>query len=157
MYRRVLLAYDGTVEGRIALREGALLARRYNAEVFLLSVLTGSAGINMADSAHSGPSLQKQHEAFKAILEEGATRLRKLGMNPITRLVSGEPATEIGKVAREIAADLVVVSLKRQTLLTRWWSGSSGAYISDNVDCSLLIAKNAISDADFEAEFLKIP
>ena len=39
MYKRVLLAYDGSVEGRTALREGALLARQCGAEVFLLSVL----------------------------------------------------------------------------------------------------------------------
>ncbi len=36
---RVLLAYDGSVEGRTALREGALLARQCGAEVFLLAVL----------------------------------------------------------------------------------------------------------------------
>ena len=36
MYKRILLAYDGSVEGRTALREGALLARQCGAEVFLL-------------------------------------------------------------------------------------------------------------------------
>ena len=35
MYKRILLAYDGSVEGRTALREGALLARQCGAEVFL--------------------------------------------------------------------------------------------------------------------------
>ena len=39
MYKRILLAYDGSIEGRTALREGALLARQCGAEVFLLSVL----------------------------------------------------------------------------------------------------------------------
>ena len=44
MYKRILLAYDGSLEGRTALREGALLARQCDAEVFLLSVL-GSRSI----------------------------------------------------------------------------------------------------------------
>ena len=39
MYQRILLAYDGSLEGRTALREGALMARQCGAEVFLLSVL----------------------------------------------------------------------------------------------------------------------
>ena len=39
MYKRILLAYDGSVEGRTALREGAPLARQCRAKVFLLSVL----------------------------------------------------------------------------------------------------------------------
>jgi len=41
MYHRILLAYDGSREGRTALREGALLARRYGAAVYLLSVVAG--------------------------------------------------------------------------------------------------------------------
>jgi hypothetical protein len=39
MYKRSLLAYEGSAEGRTALREGALLARQCGAKVFLLSVL----------------------------------------------------------------------------------------------------------------------
>ena len=39
MYERILLAYDGSLEGRTALREGAVFARQCSAEVFLLSVL----------------------------------------------------------------------------------------------------------------------
>ena len=33
MYRKILLAYDGTLEGAIALREGAILAKQCGAEV----------------------------------------------------------------------------------------------------------------------------
>jgi nucleotide-binding universal stress UspA family protein len=152
MYRRIILAYDGTLDGRTALREGALLALKCNAQVFLLSVLTGSMGIDVADSVHSGSASQKQSADFEAVLADGAARLRELGMQPVTRLVKGEPAIEIRNLAKEVAADLVVVSHRRQTLLARWWSGSSGAYILDNIDCSLLVARNQISDEDFETE-----
>ena len=39
MYKKVLLAYDGSVEGRRALREGAKLAQLCRSEVFLLAVV----------------------------------------------------------------------------------------------------------------------
>ena len=39
MYKRVLLAYDGSIEGRRALREGAKLAQLCGADVFLLAVV----------------------------------------------------------------------------------------------------------------------
>ena len=39
MYKKVLLAYDGSIEGRRALREGAKLAQLCRAEVFLLAVV----------------------------------------------------------------------------------------------------------------------
>ena len=57
MYRRILLAYDGSVEGRTALREGALLARQCNAEVFLLSVLVDPGALLLPEAALAGASV----------------------------------------------------------------------------------------------------
>ena len=50
MYERILLAYDGSVEGRAALKEGALLARQDKAQVFLLSVVATSGALMAASS-----------------------------------------------------------------------------------------------------------
>jgi nucleotide-binding universal stress UspA family protein len=50
MYKRILLAYDGSVEGRTALREGALLARQCGAEVFLLAVLVDPGALLLRGS-----------------------------------------------------------------------------------------------------------
>ncbi len=49
MYGKILLAYDGSVEGRLALREGARLAKLCEADVFLLAVVNLSTGIIMAE------------------------------------------------------------------------------------------------------------
>jgi hypothetical protein len=43
LYKKVLLAYDGSIEGRRALREGARIAQLCGAEVFLLAVAEGPA------------------------------------------------------------------------------------------------------------------
>lgn len=40
MYRKILLAYDGSVEGRRALREGAALALKCGSDVFLFAAWT---------------------------------------------------------------------------------------------------------------------
>src|SRR5882724_7791095 len=42
LYKKVLLAYDGSIEGRRALREGAKLAQFCGAEVFLLGACLNS-------------------------------------------------------------------------------------------------------------------
>src|SRR6267143_6618145 len=44
LHKKVLLAYDGSIEGRRALREGAKLAQFCGAEVFLLAVVEISSG-----------------------------------------------------------------------------------------------------------------
>lgn len=151
MYERILLAFDGTREGAVALREGALLAKLCNSKVFVLSVLPETEGVRMAEGVY-GDVVGQQIQGYKDLLSRGAEILRRLGLEPVTKLVVGEPAPQIGAYAREVKADLVVLGHRRQNLLQRWWSGGTGAYISDHVACSVLIGRNRISDDDFEAE-----
>ncbi len=151
MYKRVLLAYDGTVEGRAALREGALLARRCGAQVFLLSVIAEGVGSRVAQGVE-GATVVAQDQNYQEVLADGIERLKQLGFAPIAKLMRGEPARAIGFYAGQIAADLVVVGHRKQNTLTRWWSGPSGAYLIDHVSCSLLVGRNVISAEDFETE-----
>ncbi len=153
MYKRILLAYDGSVEGRTALREGALLARQCGAEVFLLSVLADGGTLLLTEAALAGASVQMEDDLMD-ILNEGVARLRKLGFDPVAKLVRGQPAEEIGNFARQIEADLIVVGHRRQSAFDRWWSGPKGAYLMDYTDCSLLVARNAVSDEAIEAAFM---
>ncbi len=138
MYKRILLAYDGSVEGRTALREGALLAKQCGAEVFLLSVLADTGTLLLSEVALAGASVQMEDD-FREILDEGVARLRKLGFDPVAELVRGQPAEEIGNFARKVGADLIVVGHRRQSAFDRWWSGPKGAYLMDYTDCSLLV------------------
>jgi nucleotide-binding universal stress UspA family protein len=150
MYRKILLAYDGTLEGAIALREGAILAKQCRAEIFILSVAPDASGVQIAEGVVGG-ALSQHMDRYREVLERGVNRLTELGMKPTARLAIGEPARAIGAFAKEAGVDLVVVGHQKRRLLERWWSGPTGAYISDQIDCSLLIARNAVSDEDFEA------
>jgi nucleotide-binding universal stress UspA family protein len=151
MYDRVMLAYDGSREGRTALREGAMLARRFGGRIYLLCVVAETPGVMIGEAAFAGAVVQTQ-DTYRALFEEALERLRDLGFHPEGRMVSGEPAEAIAAYAREIDADLVVVGHRRKSLLQRWWSGETGAYLVDHIGCSLLIARRAISDEQFRAE-----
>ena len=150
MYKKVLLAYDGSLEGAIALREGAILARQAGADVYLLSVVPHLGGLQVAEGLHGG-AVAHELDKFREVLERGVGRLKQLGMQPVAKLAVGDPARVIGEFAREVGADLVVVGHRKRNMLERWWSGTAGAYISDNIGCSLLIARNAISDAALDS------
>jgi nucleotide-binding universal stress UspA family protein len=150
MYKRILLAYDGSAEGRTALREGALLAQQCGAQVFLLSVIADAGGLRFVEGALAGASIGIEGD-FVSVLNEGVARLRRLGFNPVAKLVRGEPAKEIGSFAREIEADLIVVSHRQRSAFARWWSGTSGAYLIEHTECSLLVARNVISDEAIQA------
>ena len=151
MYQRIVLAYDGSREGLVALREGALLAKRFGAQVFLLSVLPPLADVQAADGIYTDV-VGQQIDTYKTLLERGVAVARQLGLEPQSKLAIGEPAPQIGAFAKEIKADLVVIGHRRQNALERWWSGATGAYVSDHVNCTVLIASNEISDEAFRAE-----
>lgn len=151
MYKKIVLAYDGTLEGRAALREGVLLGLRVDAQIHLLAVLAENTGIKMAEGIHAGP-LAQQQSAHRAVLQEAVNTLKSLGVIVEARLISGEPAQAIAGYAAQVGADLVVVGHRKQSLLQRWWSGPSGAYLSDHLGCSLLIARTEITQEDFFAE-----
>ncbi|QOZ23131.1 universal stress protein [Bradyrhizobium sp. CCBAU 51753] len=148
MYRKVLLAYDGSIEGRRALREGAKLAQLCRAEVFLLavvelpSIVTPDAGLTIP--------IDEQTANYRAILAEGVERLKALGFSPTARLETGDPGHTIADVAEEIGAQLVVVGHRPQGHLARWWFGSVGSYLVKRLRCSVLVGQTDISDDEFE-------
>jgi nucleotide-binding universal stress UspA family protein len=145
LYKKVLLAYDGSLEGRRALREGAKIAQLCGAEVFLLAVAEVSAG---AGTLEAGFMIPEQVEIYNEILSEGVDRLKARGFSPTARLNIGEAGREIAKVAEEMGANLVVVGHRPDGLLARWFS-SVGTYLVKTLQCSVLIAQTEIGDDEF--------
>jgi nucleotide-binding universal stress UspA family protein len=148
LYKKVLLAYDGSIEGRRALREGARIAQLCGAEVFLLAVVELSAGTGTLEGGLVLP-ITEQVEIYKKILGEGVERLKAMGFSPTARLGMGEAGREIAGVANEIGANLVVVGHRPDGPLGRWWFSSVGTYLVKNLACSVLIAQTDIDDEQF--------
>lgn len=140
MYKTVLLAYNGTRECRIALREGAQIAALCGARVHLLAVMPLSAGVLAYDGINAGAILENDLEQFRAVLEEGLARLRARGLQAQGHLAAGDPVAQIARTAREHGADLVVLGHVPRRGLARWWQSSLGASLLDELDCSVLVA-----------------
>src|ERR1700732_4747494 len=147
LYKKVLLAYDGSVEGRLALREGAKLAQFCGAEVFLLAVVEPSFGATLEGGVTI--PIDDQIATYKAILAEGVERLKAMGFSPTARLGMGAAGQAIAGGAEEIGANLVVVGHRPTGPLARWWFGSVGAYLIRHLHCSVLVAQTEISDDQF--------
>ena len=120
MYKKVLLAYDGSIEGRRALREGAKLAQLCGAEVFLLAVVEVSS--IMTPEAGLTIPIELQTEDYKAILAEGTERLKAVGFSPTSRLEVGDAGQKIAEVAEEIGAHTSSSVIARKD---RWHGGSA--------------------------------
>ncbi len=151
MYKHILLAYDGTLEGRLALREGALLAKITGARVTLLAVVDSGYGLGLAVDPIGAYVPPDQTESFQRILDEGTARLTRMGLKHEARLEHGQPGERITAVAREISADLVVVGHRRQGVVAGWLLGSVTSDLTNSLPCSLLVARKEISDEELFA------
>jgi nucleotide-binding universal stress UspA family protein len=147
MYARILLCYDGSREGRLALREGARLAQITGAGVTLLAVVETVSGSALAQGADAGV-LSHQQSDFEAILDEGSQRLAAMGLAPEIRMEFGDPVASITRVAAETGAELVVVGHHRHGFWTRWLSRSVATELGDKLECSLLLAQKTVEDSE---------
>lgn len=147
MYARILLCYDGSREGRLALREGARLAQITGAAVTLLAVVETASGNAFAIGADT-TALGQQKADLEAILDEGRQRLTAMGLSPQVQLAFGDPVATITRISVETGADLVVVGHHRHGFWTRWLSRSIAAELGDSLGCSLLLAQKVVEDAD---------
>lgn len=145
MYRTIVLAYDGSLEGRLALREGARLAQICQARVVLVAVVEIGPEVYASDFGAIYASTDKS-PAVQKILDEGKERLTRMGLSPEVRLERGMAAERITSVAKEVAADLVVVGHHKQGAFARWLTGSVTTDLSNSLTCSLLVARLDVAD-----------
>ena len=138
MYRRILLAFDGSPDGREALAQAETLASVCGATVHLLTILDPSESMLIVEAMSLIPD--NQRFVIEAVLDEGANRLRRAGCTATSELKYGKPTEQIILSAREINADLIVVGHRDQGTLARWLNGSVGESILHEPPCSVLVA-----------------
>ena len=140
-YSTILLAYNGSAEGKRALLECADLAQFYGAETHLLAVASMPPSLFLTEGFVPEELLEEEKKRTQQVLDEGIATLKERGFAAVGHLAVGEPVEEICRRAKELAVDLVVVGHNQNTsFAARWWKGSVGASLLDYSPCSILIA-----------------
>jgi len=139
MYQNILLCYDGTAEGRRALRHGADVAMTMKSKAYLLAICRNMLSTAVPEGIT--PELVAAEEATaNALLSEGVKWLEDHGVPADGQLVYGNPMVHIPEVAKRIGADLIVVGYRYRTRLSRWWTEEEEATLLHKVTCSILVA-----------------
>ena len=148
MFKKILLAYDGSPEYRAALRQGAELAQFCGADVHLLAVITSSSAMPIAGGVDPAELVTEEQREIRAFLQDGVERLRKRGIKAEGRIGYRDPVDEIEATAREIGADLIVVGHRRRNTLERWWRKSTSKNLLTVAPCSVLVTTLQPEDED---------
>jgi nucleotide-binding universal stress UspA family protein len=140
-YRKILLAYNGSHEGKRALLECADLASFLQAETHLLAVASMPPSLFLTEGFVPEELLEEEKKRTQTVLDEGIRSLRDRGFNANGHLAVGEPVEEICRLAKTLGVDLVVLGHNQNTsFAARWWKGSVGASLLDYAPCSILVA-----------------
>ena len=93
MYQRILLAFDGSPDGREALAQAESLASACGATVHLVAIIDPSESILVVEAMSFIPD--NQRSAIQAVLDEAVRRLRGIGCTATSELKYGKPAEQI--------------------------------------------------------------
>jgi nucleotide-binding universal stress UspA family protein len=141
MYKRILLAYDGSETGQKALIESREMADWGQAEVHLVAVMPPPAAFIGGEGGVYDVGLEEEERReFQAILEDGVRRLSEAGRQARGELLVGEAVVEISGYAKKIGADLIVVGHKHlEGWAKRWWRGSTAKALIESSPCNVLV------------------
>lgn len=133
-FRNVLFPTDFTAHARAALKYAAGFARAGGGRVILFSVQEGSVPANLLTLP--ARELAEPHNEWlrpvRAAVEELLADPLLGGLEVETLIVEGEPAPQIARAARELAADLVtVVTHGRKGLAHALWGSTAEEIIAD--------------------------
>jgi nucleotide-binding universal stress UspA family protein len=144
-YRKILLAYNGSQEGKRALLECADLAGFLQAETHLLAVASMPPSLFLTEGFVPEELLEEEKKRTQQVLDEGVKTLGERGFKAAGILAVGEPVEEICRVAKEMKAELIVVGHnQKSSFAARWWKGSVGGALIDYAPCSVLIALSKV-------------
>src|SRR3954462_8917551 len=98
-YQKILLAYNGSKEGRRALLECADLAGFLKAETHLLAVASMPPSLFLTEGFVPEELLEKKKKQPKTVLDEAIPPPRERGLTAPGQLAVGEPVEEICRLA----------------------------------------------------------
>jgi len=141
MYKRILLAYDGSESGRRALLECGDVANMTKARIKLLSVTPTMPPVYVGEGFIPADMIDNEKERYRLVLEEGIAYLRERGFQVEGEVTFGEAVDEINRAAMDWEADLIIMGHRRSgSWAERWWRGSVSRSLVEVAHCSVLVA-----------------
>jgi nucleotide-binding universal stress UspA family protein len=140
MYKTIVLAYDGSEVGQLALLQSQELAQWSHAVLWLVAVMPSPANLAGYDGSIYIPEIaERDKQRFQTILDDGLARMAATGNVAQGELLTGESVHEISEFARKVQANLIVVGHKHlDSWAARWWRGSTSSALIEQAPCSVL-------------------
>ncbi|MEM4247880.1 MAG: universal stress protein [Candidatus Nanoarchaeia archaeon] len=143
MFSKILVGYDGSKGGKIALETAASIAKEYNAQITALWICEPCPHYTEFPEEPQDFEIERAaiDNYFKARSEEVKEVEKKYGVKIECRMEFGNAARTILNFAEEGKFDLIVIGHSDHSELWGRLLGDTADRICDHSKCSVLIAK----------------
>jgi len=138
MIQRILLGYDESAPAKRALEHALELARRFGAELLVVTVVRiPESGLLAEVEGVIDTAEEHYKEAFAAM----AKRAEREGVKLTAEIVAGHPAEQLVHLAELRHADLVVIGSRGRSKVSRWMLGSVSERVLRYAHCPVTIIR----------------
>jgi nucleotide-binding universal stress UspA family protein len=138
MFRRILLAYDGSEAAAKAAGLALDVAAKYGASVLILSVARPP---EFGDEVETEAVIENSRAYHERLLEPLEQRAAEANVRATFQVPIGHPAEQIIAAAERERADLIVLGHRGKTLFQRLRLGSVSKQVVQYADCPVLVVR----------------
>jgi len=138
MYRKILVAYDGSKQGKKAFDAAVDMAERDGAELVVLSVVRPP---EIADDVEIEGVIENSRSYHRRMLAELKPRLKERKVKSHLEVAVGHPAEQIIYRADKHEADLIVLGDRGHSKFRRILLGSVTKQVTEHADRAVLVIR----------------
>jgi nucleotide-binding universal stress UspA family protein len=141
MFKKIVVAIDGSDISLKALEVALSEARIWNAELHVIYVVETSmfSSIPMDNTWEIIYSLLESEG--KEVFQKSKDRAAQDGVSLITHLKDGHAGNEIVSLSEELHADLIVIGSRGKTNIDRLLLGSVSEHVVRNSSCTTMVVR----------------
>ncbi|WP_048601869.1 universal stress protein [Rubeoparvulum massiliense] len=146
MFKKILVAIDGSNQGNKALDSAIAIAQGAEGELHIMHVIKNDMVPSYVLAELSTISFQVDfievaRKHGDTILELAAEKAKQAKLTTYTHLLEGDPARMISSFAEEHDMDLIVLGSRGLTQMKEWMLGSVSHRVSQYAEKPILIVK----------------
>ena len=142
MFKKILVAYDGSDHAIRALDIAIDLASKYGAKLEIVEVVDTAALLGIGVAPIPGEVIQQVYNKAKSDVENAKAKAQQQGVKDVESVVlEGDPATAILEYASKNGVDLIVTGSRGLSTFKRIILGSVSTKIVQDAKVPVLVVK----------------
>ena len=138
MYRKILVGYDGSEAGTKAFDSALELAKKHNAELYVLTI---SRPPEIGDDVETEAVIENSREYHRKLLVPLQRKTDQAGVKGYFEVAVGHPAEQIISNADRHQVDLIVVGDRGHSKFARLLLGSVSKTVVQYADRPVLVVR----------------